>query len=49
VNWTLAEEAGQAVADRIHRMLNRIDWGADVRQYLVDNLGDPGAWTTRAS
>ncbi|EFF88313.1 LOW QUALITY PROTEIN: conserved hypothetical protein, partial [Streptomyces sp. e14] len=34
--------------DRIQRMLNRIDWDADevlddVRQYVVDNLGDPDA------
>ncbi|OMI35694.1 IS4 family transposase [Streptomyces sparsogenes DSM 40356] len=43
--WTLAEEAGHAGPDRIHRMLNRIEWDADevlddVRQYVVDNLGD---------
>lgn len=43
--WTLAEEAGHAGPDRIHRMLNRIDWYAeevldDVCQYVVDNLGD---------
>ncbi|MBV7245532.1 IS701 family transposase [Streptomyces sp. MW-W600-10] len=46
--WTLAEEAGHAGPDRIHRMLNRIEWDADevlddVRRYVVDNLGDPGA------
>ncbi|MGM9333837.1 IS701 family transposase [Streptomyces murinus] len=46
--WTLAEEAGHAGPDRIQRMLNRIEWDADevlddVRQYVVDNLGDPGA------
>ena len=46
--WTLAEEAGHAGPDRIHRMLNRIEWDADevlddVRQYVVDNLGDPDA------
>ncbi|CAM5664894.1 hypothetical protein SCANM63S_03472 [Streptomyces canarius] len=46
--WTLAEEAGHAGPDRIHRMLNRIEWDADevlddVRQYVVDNLGDPNA------
>ncbi|GGV50412.1 hypothetical protein GCM10010293_61390 [Streptomyces griseoflavus] len=46
--WTLAEEAGHAGPDRVHRMLNRIEWDADevlddVRRYVVDNLGDPGA------
>ncbi|MEV5044742.1 IS701 family transposase, partial [Streptomyces griseoincarnatus] len=46
--WTLAEEAGHAGPDRIHRMLNRIEWDADevlddVRRYVVDNLGDPDA------
>ncbi|MEV5463656.1 IS701 family transposase, partial [Streptomyces cellulosae] len=46
--WTLAEEAGHSGPDRIHRMLNRIEWDADevlddVRQYVVDNLGDPEA------
>ncbi|GGS94313.1 hypothetical protein GCM10010206_66240 [Streptomyces cinerochromogenes] len=43
--WTLAEEAGHAGPDRIHRMLNRVEWGADevlydVRQYVVDHLDD---------
>ncbi|WP_306315010.1 IS701 family transposase [Streptomyces hydrogenans] len=43
--WTLAEEAGHAGPDRIHRLLNRIDWDADevlddVREYVVQNLGD---------
>ncbi|MDQ0808686.1 SRSO17 transposase [Streptomyces sp. B3I7] len=43
--WTLAEEAGHDGPDRIQRMLNRIEWDADevlddVRQYVVDNLGD---------
>ncbi|WP_431994954.1 IS701 family transposase [Streptomyces griseoflavus] len=46
--WTLAEEAGHAGPDRIHRMLNRIEWDADevlddVRRYVVDNLGDRNA------
>lgn len=27
--WTLAEEAGHAGPDRIHRMLNRTEWDAD--------------------
>ncbi|MEV5177964.1 IS701 family transposase, partial [Streptomyces flaveolus] len=46
--WTLAEEAGHDGPDHIQRMLNRIEWVAeevldDVHQYVVDNLGDPGA------
>jgi hypothetical protein len=27
--WTLAEQAGHAAPDRIHRMLNRIEWDAE--------------------
>ncbi|GAA4995219.1 IS701 family transposase [Yinghuangia aomiensis] len=46
--WTLAEEAGHGGPDRIHRLLNRIDWDADavlddVRGYVVEHLGDPEA------
>ena len=46
--WTLAEEAGHGAPDRIHRLLNRIDWDADevlddVRDYVVEHLGDPDA------
>jgi SRSO17 transposase len=46
--WTLAEEAGHKGPDRIHRLLNRIEWDADevlddVRDYVVEHLGDPGA------
>lgn len=46
--WTLAEEAGHAGPDRIHRLLNRIDWDADevlddVREYVVEHLGDRDA------
>nr|MDT0521068.1 IS701 family transposase [Streptomyces sp. DSM 41633] len=46
--WTLAEEAGHGGPDRIHRLLNRIDWDADevlddVRDYVVEHLGDPEA------
>ncbi|MFH9608345.1 IS701 family transposase [Streptomyces sp. NPDC017448] len=46
--WTLAEEAGHAGPDRIHRLLNRIDWDADeilddVREYVGEHLGDPQA------
>jgi SRSO17 transposase len=41
--WTLAEEAGHAGPDRIHRLLNRIEWDADevlgdVRDYVVEHL-----------
>lgn len=43
--WTLAEQAGHSGPDRIHRMLNRIEWDADevlddVRDYVVEHLGD---------
>lgn len=43
--WTLAEEAGHAAPDRMHRLLNRCDWDADevlddVRDYVVEHLGD---------
>ncbi|MFF3576661.1 transposase [Streptomyces mirabilis] len=46
--WTLAEEAGHAGPDRIHRLLNRIEWDADevlqdVRDYVVEHLGDRDA------
>lgn len=46
--WTLAEEAGHAGPDRIHRLLNRIEWDADevlddVRNYVVEHLGDRDA------
>jgi SRSO17 transposase len=46
--WTLAEEAGHGGPDRIHRLLNRIDWDADavlddVRGYVVEHLGDQDA------
>ncbi|MFJ8871716.1 IS701 family transposase, partial [Streptomyces sp. NPDC102473] len=46
--WTLAEEAGYAAPDRMHRLLNRCDWDPDevlddVRDYVVEHLGDPGA------
>ncbi|MFE4843805.1 IS701 family transposase [Streptomyces sp. NPDC056690] len=46
--WTLAEDAGHAAPDRMHRLLNRCDWDADevlddVRDYVVEHLGDPDA------
>ena len=44
---TVAEEAGHCGPDRIQRLLNLIDWGADgvlddVRKYVVEHLADPG-------
>ncbi len=46
--WTLAEEAGHTGPDRIHRLLNRIEWDADqvlddIREYVVEHLGDQDA------
>jgi SRSO17 transposase len=46
--WTLAEEAGHSGPDRIHRLLNRIEWDADevlddVRECVVEHLGDRDA------
>jgi SRSO17 transposase len=46
--WTLAEEAGYGGPDRIHRLLNRIEWDADevlddVRDSVVEHLGDRDA------
>ena len=46
--WTVAEEAGHRSPDRIQRLLNTCDWDADhvlddVREYVVEHLGDPGA------
>ncbi|GAA4824952.1 hypothetical protein GCM10023220_68460 [Streptomyces ziwulingensis] len=46
--WTLAEEAGHAGPDRVHRLLDRIEWEADevlddVRAYVVEHLGDRDA------
>ncbi|RPK43119.1 hypothetical protein EES37_17645 [Streptomyces sp. ADI91-18] len=46
--WTLAEEAGHGGPDRIHRLLNGIDWDADevlddVRNYVVEHLGHSDA------
>ncbi|MFI6412073.1 transposase [Streptomyces sp. NPDC050585] len=46
--WTLVEEAGHAGPDRIHRLLNGIEWDAeevleDVRDYDVEHLADPDA------
>ncbi|MFF4550108.1 transposase [Streptomyces sp. NPDC001435] len=46
--WVLAEEAGHAGPDRIHRVLNRIESDGDdvlddVRQYVVEYVGDQDA------
>jgi SRSO17 transposase len=46
--WTLAEEAGHTGPDRIHRLLNRIEWDADqvlddIREYVVEHLGGQDA------
>ena len=46
--WTLAEQAGEASPDGMQRLLATADWDADrvrddLRDYVVDHLGDPGA------
>ena len=46
--WTLAEDAGEASPDGMQRLLTGTDWDAhrvrdDLRGYVVDRLGDPGA------
>lgn len=45
--WTLAELAGETVPDGMQRLLRRADWDVDgvrddVRDYVVEQLGDPG-------
>jgi SRSO17 transposase len=45
--WQLAEAAGDATPDRMQRLLNNARWDAgqvraDLRGYVVENLGDPG-------
>src|SRR6516162_11075250 len=45
--WTLAERAGEASPDGMQRLLRWADWDTrevrdDVRDYVVENLGDPG-------
>jgi SRSO17 transposase len=47
-SWTLAERAGEATPDGMQRLLATADWDADavcddVRDYVVEHLGDPGA------
>jgi SRSO17 transposase len=46
--WTLAEHAGDATPDGMQHLLSRAVWDADavrddVRGYVVEHLGDPGA------
>lgn len=45
--WTLAEWAGEVSPDGMQRLLRRAEWGVDgvrddVRDYVVEQLGDPG-------
>jgi SRSO17 transposase len=47
-SWTLAERAGESSPDGMQRLLGTADWDADevrddVRDYVVEHLGDPGA------
>jgi hypothetical protein len=44
---TLAEQAGEASPDGMQRLLRKADWDVDgvrddVRDYVIENLGDPG-------
>lgn len=46
--WTLAEQAGESSPDGMQRLLATADWNpdrvrADLRDYVVEHLGDPGA------
>jgi SRSO17 transposase len=46
--WTLAEHAGDATPDGMQHLLARAVWdtdgvAADLRDYVVDHLGEPGA------
>jgi SRSO17 transposase len=45
--WTLAERAGELSPDGMQRLLRHADWDTrevrdDVRDYVAENLGDPG-------
>jgi SRSO17 transposase len=47
-SWWLAEQAGERLPDGMQRLLNGSGWDADgvrddVRAYVVEHLGDPGA------
>lgn len=44
-SWTISEQAGQAVPDRMQRLLSSTDWDPDLvrddlRGYVVEHLGD---------
>jgi len=46
--WTIAEHAGDRTPDGMQHLLSRARWDADgvrddVRSYVVEELGDPGA------
>ena len=46
--WTIAEHAGDRTPDGMQHLLSRARWDADgvrddVRSYVVEQLGDPGA------
>jgi len=46
--WTIAEHAGDRAPDGMQHLLSRARWDADgvrddVRSYVVEQLGDPGA------
>jgi hypothetical protein len=50
--WTLAEHAGNPSPDGMQHLLARAVWDADgvrddIRDYLVEHLGDPGAVLVR--
>jgi hypothetical protein len=48
--WTLAEEAGHAGPDRIHRMLNRFSTTCASTSSTTSATPTPSwSWTTRAS
>ena len=45
--WTLAERAGEVSPDGMQRLLRHADWDTrevrdDMRDYVIENLGDPG-------
>jgi SRSO17 transposase len=47
-SWWLAEQAGEQTPDGMQRLLNGSGWDADgvrddLRDYVVEHLGDPGA------
>jgi SRSO17 transposase len=46
--WTIAEHRGNATPDGLQHLLSRAKWDADavrddLRDYVVDAFGDPGA------